>query len=162
MAKLATRLNTPELPACHFSFEMPIAACCAVIENLRQKAFVELLSRGSPSGKLAIGLGSAVRSQFVIRLKCLYAECCNDSAWISTRSTSQPAASTFLTAELIAASNDVASRWKSTEKTPLHVPGVPSSQPHSNNLSAISSVNSIEPFKIKLNSYLCIFATFPR
>src|SRR5437870_5509172 len=53
-------------------------------------------------------------------------------------------------------SRESASRWKSIEQTPLHVPGVPSSQPASKSPSAISSVSSQEPLRIKVNSYLVI------
>src|SRR5262245_40183913 len=59
-------------------------------------------------------------------------------------------------AERMAPSRELASRWKSMENTPLHMPGVPSSQPAANNASARSSVSSRDSVRIKVKSYLLI------
>lgn len=46
-----------------------------------------------------------------------------------------------------------ASRWKSIDVVPSHIPGLPSSQPASNSLSASSSVSSGESFRTTVMSY---------
>ena len=85
-----------------------------------------------------------------------YAGCGIVSASISTRSTSYPADLMFEIADWMAASSVSAWRWKSIEKMPLHVPGVPSSHPAAKSSSAMSSVSSRSPLRMSVNSYFVI------